>query len=710
MLLLRDKGNLSHLFPFLNGADPTNFEPTACRMPKQKILLVYIGNEQGSWGAVAYPRPVHYYIMPGILYCAQSLTLDPWVLDNFEIICRFFNATVEPREEIIDAILEYGASFIGFSLFCWNARDTLWLVREIKNRIPDCSIAGGGPEASLKNHDEAAAFFSENPGFDMLVFGEAELTIAPLVKSLMTRSAPPPPQVTGYAFSPRLGGSAEFTKGYIDDPERIPSIYPFVFDVKRSPDCGLAMVYETGRGCPYRCIYCQFSHRNHKPFRFSPERVKRELAWLFGRGMECIHFADAVFDLDPAYAKDILAACVRLNRRTSLFFYCSFFRLDDELARLFALSQAQLCVGVQSTNPSVLAKINRTLSPRLFHDIRDILKKHHLNFYIDLIFGLPLDGMDSFRRSFAESLMIGPSFMMVFPLTLINGTPIEQHSDDYGIRAYPQSDIDNCGLMCGIEYKNIALYRDFSLADLSDFDDLALALFYFFVRFRLSLSYLEMRCGPDTARLYQRIGKKTKSFLKKTGIFATNTNFISGFEDEIKALFLSEAVSAGAGDRERAAFEELFKLDIVRILISSAPKREKMFLQSVDRHPSPQATGIQPISEESLLLRTAPGKALNSSFRLSDLRQLHVLKETIIPINDVVYISAPFCRWDVLVFSLSPFEKFILDTIPADRPIKLHQLVKSVKRAHVAADDVSDVESEVCKTVAMLMERDIIKV
>ena len=680
-------------------------------MPKQKLVLVYIGNEQGSWGAISYPRPAHYYIMPGILYCAQSLLRDPWFCERYEITSRFFNTTVQSREEILSAVLGDNAAIIGFSVFCWNAQDTFWLVRQIKLRSPGSSIVGGGPEVYLKNADEAGTFFSENPGFDMLVFGEAEMKIPALVRTLASRDALPP-SVTGYAFSPRFGGAAEFAKGYLENAAQVPSIYPFPIDIKRSSGCGLAMVYETGRGCPYRCIYCQFSHRNHKPYRFSPDRVKQELAWLFGQGIECIHFADAVFDLDPAFAKDILATCIRLNRRTSLFFYCSFYKLDDDLARLFALSRAQICVGIQSTDPAVLAKINRTLSPRLFLDIRDILARHRLNFYIDLIFGLPLDNIGSFRKSFADALRLGPSFIMVFPLTLIKGTTLEQHAKEYGMISYAQEETGKCGLMCGIEYANIAFYKDFSLQDLSDFDDLALALFYFYNRFRMCLSYLEKRCGPDTARLYKNIGAKTKSFLRRTGQTATNTNFISGFENEIRAIFLSEAASAGAGSRECAAFEEIFKLDIFRILMNNAPQREKMFLQSLDESYSNSQVGSRTISDESRVRRIAPGKAVNSAFRLSDLLQLDVLKEAISPCNDIVFVCAPFPRWDILVFSLSPLEKFLLDTIPAaaDRPVRLRHLVRSAKRACVIPDGGPGQESAVCEAVAMLVECDIVSV
>jgi radical SAM superfamily enzyme YgiQ (UPF0313 family) len=679
-------------------------------MPKQKILLVYIGNEQGSWGAVSYPRPAHYYVMPGILYCAQSLMSDPWICGQYDVSCGFFNTTVQSTEEILSLVMEHGPTVIGFSVFCWNAAETFRLVRELKSRNPECRIIGGGPEVSLKNALEAAAFFSKNPGFDLLVFGEAETKIAALVKTAVVHDNPLPPAATGYAFSPGLGGAAEFTKDFLEDGRQIPSIYPFSLDIKRSAGCGLAMVYETGRGCPYRCIYCQFSHRNHKPYRFSPDRIKRELAWLFGQGIECIHFADAVFDIDPGFAKDILAACLSMNRTTSLFFYCSFYRLDDELAELFSASGAQICVGIQTTNPRVLAKINRSLSPRLFHDIAGILAKHSLNFYVDLIFGLPLDNIESFRKSFSDALVLGPSFIMVFPLTLIKGTVLEQQAKEYGMTGYAQTELEKCGLMCDIEYRNIALYRDFSLRDLSSFDDLALALFYFYNRFRMSLSYLEKRCGPDAARLYENIGKKTKAFLGKTGQAATNTNFISGFEHEIKAILVSEATAAGAKDLECAAFEEIFKLDIFGILMTNAPQREKLFLNSPGKRPPHPEAGRAEISEESLVRRIAPGKAVTTGFRLSDLTRLHVLRDTIEPGPDTVFVCAPFSRWDNQVFAPSHLEKFLLETIPVDKPVKFRHLAHSVRRAFAALDHGGNHDAAIRDALAMLADRDIISV
>jgi radical SAM superfamily enzyme YgiQ (UPF0313 family) len=648
-------------------------------MPRPKILLIYIGKEQGSWGTIAYPKPAHYYIMPGILYCVAALCKDPWISEHYEVCFHFFNMTSESENEIFDQVLSEQAACIGFSIYCWNNGFSLELARRLRREQPRTFILCGGPDITMKNEAETSIFFENKPFVDLLVFGEAETKIAPLLHAGLS-GGKPAPMNKGYAFHPRLGGLADFSVEYIDTADKVPEIYPFELAVKRSASCGLAMVYETGRGCPYRCIYCQFSHRNHAPFRMSLERVCKEITWLLGQGIDCIHFADAVFDLDPAFAKNVLRHCIRENQTTSLFFYCSFNKLDDELAGLFAASQAQLCVGIQTTNTTVLKKINRGVNPRLFHETRDLLARHKLNFYIDLIFGLPLDTPESFRASFNDVHGLAPSFIMVFPLTLIKGTPLEQQAHEYGVRSYDETAVRVCNLMCDIEYRNIALYERFTLSDLEAFDDLSLAVFYFYNRFRLCLDYLSKRHDRGPAMLYESIGRNVKAFLRKTGQKATNTNFIHGFEDEIKSIFIAEARAAGAKKNELAAFEDIFKLDIFRILILNAPQREKLFRMESPLSASRVLTDMVEFTDDTRIQRFAHGKNVKCNYRLEDLNNLNTLGESIVEANDTVYVCAPFRRWDVQVFSLSTLYLFLLDIIPSDRPMRYKHLAHAAQR------------------------------
>ena len=81
---------------------------------KKKILFIYTGYEQGSWGNIAFSCKAHYYIMPGILYCVKSLQSDPEINETCDIHYKFFNRTVESREDILKYLIRDHWDLIGF--------------------------------------------------------------------------------------------------------------------------------------------------------------------------------------------------------------------------------------------------------------------------------------------------------------------------------------------------------------------------------------------------------------------------------------------------------------------------------------------------------------------------------------------------------------------------------------------------------------------
>jgi hypothetical protein len=54
------------------------------------------------------------------------------------------------------------------------------------------------------------------------------------------------------------------------------------------------------------------------------------LAWLLRQRVDGIHFADAVFDRDPAFAKEILEHVAAHQQSSTLLCYCSFNNLDSQ--------------------------------------------------------------------------------------------------------------------------------------------------------------------------------------------------------------------------------------------------------------------------------------------------------------------------------------------------------------------------------------------
>ena len=658
---------------------------------RKKVLLVYVGGEQDAWGAIAFQKPKHYYVMPGILYCAAAMREHRLTRDLCDTQCLYLNKTVQSVDDMLETITEAAPDVLGFSTFCWNVSQVLAMVSAYRAASPASIILLGGPEILMKDASESSAFFAKTPEVDGLVFGESEEKLPAIIHGLLCDQPASVADVKGFALASRFGGLADHDRAHRTDLSNVPSPYPFYMTVKRSPECGLAMVYETGRGCPYRCIYCQFSHRDSSVRSFDLARVERELEWLLSNRFECIHVADPVFDLDPARAKRVVRHILDRNISTSLFFYCSFQKLDEELAALFGRLQCQIGVGVQSTNPPTLRSIRRGLNPSLFDGIRGLLEAHRINFYTDLIFGLPLDSMASFERSFDDCVSLAPSFVMLFPLTLIKGTALEANADGYEMTRYGPGDVEQLGLMSDIEYQNVALHRNFTLQHLRRFDDVALACFYYYNRFRYCLDHLRRRCSAEGAAwLYGRIGAETKDFLNRTQRKATNTARIPGLEDEIRRIFCGILADRGAGHVEMKAFDELFKVDLYRVIILDAPQRERVFANTLELAGGRRAADLDPSPGDRRFVVSTYGKKIGLPFALRDLLRLAELGEGVPARSETVYIHAPFERWDVSVRSLSPLESALMDRIPSDRPVRRASLLSVASRVVGATDDVGD--------------------
>lgn len=676
---------------------------------KKKILFIYTGYEQGSWGNIAYSCKSHYYIMPGILYCVKYLQNDPEINETCEIHYKFFNRTVESREDILKYLIRDHWDLIGFSTYCWNREDHLYLAKELKGFSPDIKIIFGGPEAHLENSDESSSFFRENPFIDCIVFGDAEKKLPAIVKAILRNDEHDIDDMTGFS----LVRSGKIVQNFDQQPvlelNTIHSIYPFDISIPHSSDSGLAMVYETGRGCPYRCIFCKFGHGSTHLQRIQLSRVKKELQWLMSQKIECIHFADAVFDLHPDYAKSVCEIILEHNASSSIFFYCSFLKLDEELASLFERTQCQIGIGIQSTNPAALKTMRRATNTKLFASTRKTLDKHQINFYTDLIFGLPMDNPQSFAESFNRVNTLNPAFIMAFPLSLIKGTELAKKAKNYGMVKYSKEKLDSLNLMCDIEYRNIALYKDFSGTDLEKFDDVDITLFYLYNRFFYSLSYLVKRSSSDVFSLYQKIGGKIKEFLKKIGQTASNTNLIEGFQDEIYKIFSEVLSKDSVQDKEFSAFKEIFKLDIFRILMLASPNRKKLYDASYEK----RGNGTDDISGENEkrmhVIKIVYGKLLTPLYRLSDLIHLHELKDSIPRNQDQIFMYAPFNHWNISIDHVSPVERFLIELIPENRGMRLNSVLQASQRQFRSGKSANEITIDsIKKSLQLLVKREII--
>jgi radical SAM superfamily enzyme YgiQ (UPF0313 family) len=584
------------------------------------------------------------------------------------------------------ALRELQPDLVGFSCYSWNVGDTLALVAALGRDETGPLVILGGPEVAGSEPRRALRLLEEHPGVDGVVLGEGEGVIAPVVEALLDgRSAEP---IAGTAL--RLDGALVAGSGPAPpvDLAQIPGIDPSAAEVPLGADAGLAVVYQTYRGCPYSCAYCSFHGGTAGIRRFPIERVERELTDLLQAGVPCIHFADSVFDIKRSRAKAILSHCLEHNRETSLFCYAAFQGMDEELADLLEQTRVQVGVGLQSTDERVLRRVGRRFSVERFQESLRVIGTRRVNWYADVMFGLPGDDLQGFRRTIDRVLDFNPPFVMPFPLTVIPRTELAADLGRFEVVRYDDDRVRAAIRPgSGMVYADIGLYREFDLDDLGRFDDVATAIFVVLQRYPETVRTLVeygRRCastgaGRSAFDVLEFVGRRLKHRLDGAEIDPADPPLLDGtIRDAVAALL----VELGATDAQVDAALALMRVEAGAAILLSRPGRRRLYREATARDwrrvaPDPERDWS---SAEEMLAFAVEHRLLRSPFAYDHLLRLAELGERVEPREVQLAMVAPYDQFEVRVLQLSRWERAICEVVPEGREIPASSVFRRLSR------------------------------
>ena len=307
--------------------------------------------------------------------------------------------------DLVNEIISKKPNLIGFSCYMWNIDSFLKIAEDIKKKLPTVKILLGGPEIATE--------YVKNSHFDkyeidFCVSGEGELTFLELLKYLES-GKPKINDIDGLAHRSniKLPFSVNTKRKPFKSIAEIPS--PFlggIVDEDVLARSGVEANLETQRGCNLRCSYCIY-HKDMDRVAYSEiERIIKEVRYVTDRGVKKIRFVDANFSSDKKHAKLVMKGLIREKFKTSLFFELIPGFIDEELASLFGeytkihpQNQITIGVGVQTVNPKVLKLMRRSIRKEKFEMTFKLLQKHNIYTKIDLIIGLPDEGISSIEET-----------------------------------------------------------------------------------------------------------------------------------------------------------------------------------------------------------------------------------------------------------------------------------------------------------------------
>ncbi len=344
----------------------------------------------------------------GIRYVAQ------YARDCGEEI-ELVEETINTRmQSVLDNLINSAADVYGFSVHIWNRRYVFELAVMLKLLRPEAVIVLGGPEVSFA----VAKAFAELPVVDYIVQGEGERSFAALLKYLRKGGAVPENIAYRSADGVMLNGGTTVVEDL--------AILPFPYDdIEQIRDSRKIVYYECTRGCPYRCAYCLSGIS--KNVRKRPlEYVLRDLDRFLEAKVELVKFVDRTYNLDESYFLPIMKYLAAADTKTVFHFEIKADTLSENALDFLAKVPAgrfQFEIGIQSTNAVTLRAINRWDDWQLLSgNIKRLLETKNIHIHVDLIAGLPFEGLSEFAESFnavhdlnADKLQLG--FLKVLPGT-----------------------------------------------------------------------------------------------------------------------------------------------------------------------------------------------------------------------------------------------------------------------------------------------------
>jgi hypothetical protein len=328
---------------------------------------------------------------------------------------------------------------LAVSCYTWNVAEFLDVVRRVKNSVPGMLVVAGGP------HVQRAEDFLHDDGIDVVVLGEGEETFAEL---LDCPSRACWSKVAGLAYlSPEGRVHRTPPRPRAADLDRFPSALDVVElrDRDGSPLYRQA-AYETSRGCPYRCSFCEWGTGaiGTKMYQFSLDRIRHDLERLVAGGVHDIWFSDSNFgalreDLDKA------RIIVDLRRRTGRpnTFATSWSknhnRRVQEIVRL--LHREGLLwhyhLALQTLTPLALDLSHRTnMRANDYEPVVKALAAEGVPVTAELIWGLPGDNLGDFSANLDHLFSVFPN-INIFAYTLLPGTEFFDKREEYRLVTLP---------------------------------------------------------------------------------------------------------------------------------------------------------------------------------------------------------------------------------------------------------------------------------
>ena len=340
--------------------------------------------------------------------------LQAYILHNSKNPSRFeFQTTIFERQPLLTSVDKLKENdIVLFSNYVWNEQINLQIANKLKKENPNILIIFGGPSVP----DLSESYLRKHSFIDICSHQEGERTILSILDCYPLREWK---EIPGVSFINNNEFIYNSSLPRLRNFEGCPS--PFLSGtfnklLNENPNHIWLATWETNRGCPFSCTYCDWgSAINSKVAKFEMDRLFAEIDWFAEHKIEFVNCCDANFGmLKRDY--DIIAYMAEVKKKTGHPGVLSIQSTKNARERSYAVQKLlydsglarSINIAMQATDPHTLKAIKRdNISIVDYQELQRRFTKDGVPTFTDLIAGLPGDTYDKFARTVSDVISAG---------------------------------------------------------------------------------------------------------------------------------------------------------------------------------------------------------------------------------------------------------------------------------------------------------------
>ena len=357
------------------------------------------------------------------------------IKNNFE-----FEKSFVFRTEVEEYIKEcHDTDILLCSCYVWNWEITQYLASEVKKINPNCTIIFGGAQIP----DLAQDFFKQHPYVDIIAHGEGEYILENILTAYLKDKDYS--QVKGIETKEFRNQLQE----RINELDNLPSPYltNTVWDLVEKVD-GIRWIvgWETNRGCPYACTFCDWGSATFTKVRkWEESRLFKEIEWFAENKIPYIDCCDANFGIfqerDFRIAEKLKEVALKTN-------YPERVRpawAKNSSEKIIPIAKqlqdggilGAVTLAVQSLDPDTLKIVKRAnIKFDTFSELASTFRKNGIPTYTELIMGMPGETLQSFKDGLDSIAMTKVDTVFIYNCTVLPNAPmnVPEYREKYKIK------------------------------------------------------------------------------------------------------------------------------------------------------------------------------------------------------------------------------------------------------------------------------------